>query len=542
MNRRNTNNLILQNRASLIQRRQSIIGVNRVSNSGINKLEFFLSFRKKLSKSRRNKYKGIDPEKIQIEKINQIIFNKKTHMRSIYIDTIISCEQSEFLSKLYPSKKGHGNLLILTEFYENNTKFSPAYFKLNINIQQILYKNLKEKQKLIDKNENNNTKNSKLLSENSYSKNENREKHSISQETFLNSEFLRDIETERISNKLIPIQKNKILETKKPDEELNSKIISLSRNQNKIKLNQSITSVENLVNRIENIENRNYLKLFTKNVPEVKPSLILQGFLQGKNIENFNTVLITTLTNESLTKNEISYPYPSPKINKFKQKFYEKTHKFTDAQNFLDRLNEAKVLKKKEQEIIFKMHRDIRLLRTYELDIKTKDPIVTKIQPALFLPPLDVNMSEIKSACDMNERKIKTIEARNKNNSVSKIMKINDIFKSADLYDKNNQISLSGIGSFNQSHPITSINTATSLNEIQDSEIKRIYKYKNKMKQRKIESYSNKKNMHDSFKNSIGLDKDLKTSPLKNSSIVSSSFRHKSIKINNKNFINRANI
>jgi hypothetical protein len=37
--------------------------------------------------------------------------------------------------------------------------------------------------------------------------------------------------------------------------------------------------------------------------------------------------------------------------NKFQQKFYEKTHKFTDAQIFLDRLSEAKVLKKKEQEI-----------------------------------------------------------------------------------------------------------------------------------------------------------------------------------------------
>jgi hypothetical protein len=505
MSRRNSNSFILQNRDSIIQRRKSVFSQNRVSK--FHRVDFFQLFRKQLSKNRRKKYKGMEPEKIQIEKINQIIFNKKTHLVSIYIDTIQSCEPSEFLSKFYHSKKGYEYLIILTEFYDNNTKFSPAYCRFNKDIQTILYRNLKEKQKLIDKNENRDTSNNRLLNEISCSQNENGNNYRFSQENFLNSEFLRDIETENNSSKTVTLENNKKLETPTSHHGFNSKLTSSSRNESKKKLNQSLRSIENLINRIENIENKNYLNNFSKNVPEPNPGLILQSFLQGTKYENFNNVLITTLTSESISKNEISNHYHSPvRTNKLHHHILEKTHKFADTEKFLGRLNDAKELKKKQENIIMKMHKDMRLLRTYELDVKCKDPIVSRIQPAFFLPPLDVNMSEIKSASQLNERKIKFLETRNKNESVSKTLKMKDVFKSADLYDKKKQNSFCGFGNFNQSVQMVSPNTALSFNEIQDSNSMRVNKYKNKMQQRKIESYNTNKYQHNSFRSSIGLD------------------------------------
>ncbi len=81
--------------------------------------------------------------------VTDIIFNEKTKLVSRFKDYLIFDDMSEFLRRLYVNNEANLRIKKLAKFYENYSRIFPNY--LAIPESRYLYKNIRKKQKLIDK-------------------------------------------------------------------------------------------------------------------------------------------------------------------------------------------------------------------------------------------------------------------------------------------------------------------------------------------------------------------------------------------------------
>lgn len=128
----------------------------KVSNK--EKSNFLLSVMKILSLLRCKTYNS-NQNTWNIKVIEDIIYNEKSHLVSIFKDYLIYDDNSEFLKRFYFTKESQQRIPKIIEYYVNNTYITPNYSYLNGS--KIILKGLKKKIKLdksIKENENKNKK------------------------------------------------------------------------------------------------------------------------------------------------------------------------------------------------------------------------------------------------------------------------------------------------------------------------------------------------------------------------------------------------
>lgn len=109
------------------------------------KSSFFLSVMKILYVMRNKTYNS-NQNTWNIKVIEDIIYNEKSHLVSIFKDYLIYDDNSEFLKRFYFSKESVLRIPKIVEYYVNNTYITPNYSYLNGS--KIILKGLKKKIKL----------------------------------------------------------------------------------------------------------------------------------------------------------------------------------------------------------------------------------------------------------------------------------------------------------------------------------------------------------------------------------------------------------
>jgi hypothetical protein len=86
--------------------------------------------------------------------VNNLIFNETSKVVAQFKDFLIFEDSSEFLKRMYSNEEVGQRLQKICEFYENYSKIFPNYTVFYES--KYIYKNIRRKQKLIDKNQENN--------------------------------------------------------------------------------------------------------------------------------------------------------------------------------------------------------------------------------------------------------------------------------------------------------------------------------------------------------------------------------------------------
>ena len=102
---------------------------------------------KRVNKQFHKKY-HIEPNDYNIIKIEQIIYNEKSHIVSIFKDRMILDDFFEFLSKFYPKLESPSLLTKCLSYYATNSIFFPNYSALPE--FKLIYKNINDKQRILD--------------------------------------------------------------------------------------------------------------------------------------------------------------------------------------------------------------------------------------------------------------------------------------------------------------------------------------------------------------------------------------------------------
>lgn len=90
----------------------------------------------------------VDDELYSIFLINNIIYNDKMHLVAKFKDYLIADDQSEFLKRFYKHRESFPRLDKIYEYYEKYSRIYPNYTILLES--KYLYKNIHQKQKMID--------------------------------------------------------------------------------------------------------------------------------------------------------------------------------------------------------------------------------------------------------------------------------------------------------------------------------------------------------------------------------------------------------
>jgi len=130
---------------------------NYFSNSHINSQRKnssgFLSFLNKKSQfSIADKYQTTN-DAFNKHVVNNLIFNETSKVVAQFKDFLIFEDSSEFLKRMYSNEEVGQRLQKICEFYENYSKIFPNYTVFYES--KYIYKNIRRKQKLIDKNQEN---------------------------------------------------------------------------------------------------------------------------------------------------------------------------------------------------------------------------------------------------------------------------------------------------------------------------------------------------------------------------------------------------
>ena len=116
-----------------------------ISRNPIKKLNF--KFEKYAYQKLQKKY-NFTPLDYQINIINDIIYNEKTHIVAIFKDYLIYDDNSEFFKRYYKSYESIIRLPKYFEYYQTYSKIYPNY--TSISECKYLYKNIQKKQRMID--------------------------------------------------------------------------------------------------------------------------------------------------------------------------------------------------------------------------------------------------------------------------------------------------------------------------------------------------------------------------------------------------------
>ena len=103
-----------------------------------------------ISKNLKKSY--IDIQDFYNEKsINDILFNKDSHLVAIFKDHLLYDDTTEFLRRIYPNVQSNERIIELCKYYSEYSKIFPNYIVLKEN--DYLYKNIRKKQKAIDRHQ-----------------------------------------------------------------------------------------------------------------------------------------------------------------------------------------------------------------------------------------------------------------------------------------------------------------------------------------------------------------------------------------------------
>ena len=99
-----------------------------------------------------NKKYNVMPKRFNLTIIDNIIFNEKSHIVSIFKDLLINYDFNDFLKRFYTKKESSIRLPKYFEYYNLYSKIFPNY--TSIPEGKYFYINIQKKQRMIDLQEN----------------------------------------------------------------------------------------------------------------------------------------------------------------------------------------------------------------------------------------------------------------------------------------------------------------------------------------------------------------------------------------------------
>ena len=264
-------------------------------------------FQKRINKKFIKKYEI--PKDFYIKKkINELIFNTKSHYTAIFKDYLIIDDEHEFLRRFYPNNDYKKKLKKIFNYYEKYSKIFPNY--LSITESKYMYRNILRKQNMIH---------------NLYhmkKQEEQNKKENILYDNIFNHEALNSI-CDQIDSFYVKNLKN---------------IIDISFNNN------SFEDINKLINKIEEKENYNLILFNGKPRPyknlisyKKKKDEFSNSSLNSKIIENtpksfINSNNVSTSINSDMIVNNLSSTYYPKIINSLNNSKF-KNHKKGISQN-----------------------------------------------------------------------------------------------------------------------------------------------------------------------------------------------------------------
>ncbi len=265
-------------------------------------------FEKRIKKKLVKKYEI--PKNFYIKKkINELIFNTKSHYTALFKDYLIIDDEHEFLRRFYPDKDYKKKLKKIFNYYEKYSKIFPNY--LSISESKYMYKNILKKQNMIH-----NLHNMKKQEEQN-------KKENIFYETVFNYEALNSI-CSQIDSFYVRNLKN---------------IIDISFHNN------SIDDINKIINQIEEEEKYNLIVFngkprpyknlisYKKKIDEFSNSSLNSKLIESTPKSFINSNNVSTSINSDIFANNLSSTF-YPKIqNSSIKKSKIKNHKKGISQN-----------------------------------------------------------------------------------------------------------------------------------------------------------------------------------------------------------------
>ena len=227
------------------------------------------------------------PFSFNLNIIDNIIYNDKTHIVSLFKDYLILDDKGEFLKRYYTNYESNVRLPKFYEFYELNSKIFPNY--TSIIEGKYIYRNIQQKQKMINIQEkieiDKKRKNNHLLEESSKSSTKSKIFSTNIMDSLLNDtnnegmEILFNINLKNINQK---------------EKSFNNKINTLIDEINKYKNNDKLKEFKNNLNNKENeaSQNQQYKYIIQKKNKDIfyliKNKKNLTNFHNNKNFINDN--------------------------------------------------------------------------------------------------------------------------------------------------------------------------------------------------------------------------------------------------------------
>ena len=262
-----------------------------------------LDFEKIINKKFHAKY-YIEPNYYNIIKIENIIYNDKSHLVSEFKEQMIMNDKFEYFSKYYLTKEIHSLLIKCILYYEKNSFLIPNYVVLPEG--KYIYKNIIEKQQLIEDKvtnydyENNNDKLAKNKKKENKNNNGNKKifDYSVYNSIMKGSSFS-VFDTRKNSDKLDSIAdiNNLILEINSNKDSLN--IDDEKQNQIYLRNKENKENIKSKLNR----NNNNYIKhIYIINKTNEK-NLIHSN----ENEKNFSYIYIKSNIRQKILNNRMNF-------------------------------------------------------------------------------------------------------------------------------------------------------------------------------------------------------------------------------------------
>ena len=216
---------------------------------------------KKLSKNLR-KYNFFQ-KKYNVQKINEIIFDKRKRLVSVFKDYLLWNETSDFLKEYHFISDSINLIPNMCEYYENYTLLFPEYGPLE-DVIKFMRKNMKKKKVLLEKYEDNNNKRESILQ--NEGENSSLKAMKINNDKETNNEPFQKI----ISEKDMELDLSKTYSHSKTC--LNNEYFQVNENEKKLINEKNLSSIiSDFLNFDEKvIENYKYLNSKNSNITEDK--------------------------------------------------------------------------------------------------------------------------------------------------------------------------------------------------------------------------------------------------------------------------------
>ena len=189
--------------------------------------------------------------------INNIIYNEKSHIVALFKDFLILDDTSEFLKRYYTNRESDIRLPKFYEYYETYSKIYPNYTTLEEG--KYIYRNIQKKQRMIDLQE-------KMEMEEKNNKKNNKRKGDISDEVF-STEVYDSIINDRDSEEIEILFNINLKEMEKEDLKMKEFIIKITNEIDKYDIQPEKEEKGNVTNR--NVKKPNYANFLSKQQSDI---------------------------------------------------------------------------------------------------------------------------------------------------------------------------------------------------------------------------------------------------------------------------------